>query len=78
MTVLPVGGYRGRLPRRLLEDVDAAVSMMQFPAIEVVLDEAGSFETRKDSVPFVLEGGALTDVQALHLATRDPGQGPSR
>jgi 2'-5' RNA ligase len=71
MTVLPIGGYLGRLPRMLLEEIDAAVSMLRFPAIEIVLDEAGSFETRKDNAPFVLEGGELTDVCALRLATLD-------
>lgn len=71
MTVLPIGGYLGRLPHMLLEEIDAAISMVQLPAIEIVLDEARSFETRKDNVPFVLEGGELTDVCALRLATRD-------
>lgn len=68
MTMLPIGGYLGRLPRVLLEAIDAAVSMVRFPAIEIVLDEAASFKTRKENAPFVLEGDELTDVCALRLA----------
>jgi RNA 2',3'-cyclic 3'-phosphodiesterase len=71
MTMLPIVGALGRLPDLLLERIDAAVSMVRFPAFEIVLDEALSFESRKDSVPFVLEGSELTDVFALRLAARD-------
>ena len=71
ITMLPIGGYLGRLPRTGLEEIDAAIGMVKFPAIEIVLDEAGSFETRRNNVPFVLEGDELTDVHALRLATRD-------
>jgi len=71
ITVLPIGRWLGRLPDAVLREIDAALSMVRFPAIEVVLDEAGSFETKKESVPFVLEGGELTDVWALRLAARD-------
>lgn len=68
ITVLPIGRHMGRLPHLLLEKIDAAVSMVQLPAIEIVLDEVGSFETRKDNAPFVLEGGELADVWGLRLA----------
>jgi len=71
VTVLSIGGCLGRLPRKLLDEIDAALSMVRFPAIDVVLDEAGSFETRKDKAPFVLKGEELTDVSALRLAARD-------
>ncbi|MBI1362253.1 MAG: hypothetical protein GC155_18415 [Alphaproteobacteria bacterium] len=71
MTVFPIGGGLGRAPRMLLEGIDKAVSSVRFPGIDIVLDQARSFETRQDSVPFVLEGGELTDICALGLATRD-------
>jgi 2'-5' RNA ligase len=69
MTILPICRYSGRLPRAALEAIDDAISMVRFPAIEIALDEARSFETRKDRVPFVLEGDELADVCALRLAT---------
>ncbi|HEV7691975.1 MAG TPA: hypothetical protein VGO52_14160 [Hyphomonadaceae bacterium] len=68
MTLLSIGGAMGRIPFPLLKKIDAAISMVQFPAFEIVLDEALSFENHKDSVPFVLEGGELTDVCVLRLA----------
>jgi len=68
MTLLPLGGAMGRLPHHLLRSIDRALGMVRFPAFEIVLDEAGSFETRKDSVPFVLEGRELMDVAALRFA----------
>ena len=68
MTVLPIGRYGGRLPRKLLKQIDCAVSMVRLPAIEIMLNEAGSFETRKRHVPFVLEGSELAEVCGLRLA----------
>lgn len=74
MTLLPIGGCLGRLPHTLLEKIDAAIGMVRFPAIDVMLDGARSFETRKASAPFVLEGAELTGVVALrsvsHAALR--------
>jgi len=67
MTVLSIAGCRGRLPSELLEKIDAAISMVRFSAIDVVLDEAQSFATRKANAPFVLEGDQNTDVLALRL-----------
>ncbi len=69
ITLLQIGGSLGRLDGGLLEAVDEALRMVRFPSFEIVLDEARSFETRKDCVPFVLEGAALTDVEALRLAS---------
>lgn len=71
ITVLPIGGFSGRLPRAFLKHVDAAISMVRFPAFEIVLEEAGSFETKRDHAPFVLQGYEQTDVCALRLITRD-------
>lgn len=65
MTLLPITGCLGRLPRALLEKIDAAIGMVRFPAIDVVLDGARSFETRKANAPFVLEGDDLAAVLAL-------------
>jgi RNA 2',3'-cyclic 3'-phosphodiesterase len=71
MTLFSIGGARGRIPYAVLKGLDGAISMVQFPAFDIVLDEARSFENRRDSVPFVLEGGELTDVHALRLAVLD-------
>lgn len=71
MTLALIGGGMGRLPADLLARIDTALRMVRFPAFEVVLDEALSFDTRKDAVPFVLEGAALTDAKALRLALLD-------
>ena len=71
VTLLMIGEHQGRLPRMLLEKIDRAVSMVRFPAIDIALDEARSFETRRDSAPFVLEGYDLTGVRALYLVIRD-------
>ena len=71
MTLLMIVEHQGRLPWAVLESIDRALSMVRFPAIDIVLEEARSFETRKDSVPFVLEGSELTEVRALYLAIRD-------
>lgn len=68
VTLLLIATHRGRLPRMVLEEIDRVVSMVRFPAFDIVLDEAASFETRKDRVPFVIEGDETTDIWALHLA----------
>lgn len=70
MTVLPIAGCLGRLPRALLERIEAAIGMVRFPAIDILLDGARSFATRRANAPFVLEGDELTDVHALRLASR--------
>lgn len=68
MTILPIGRYGGRLPGSLLKQIDRAVGMVRLPAIEIMLDQAGSFETRKRHAPFVLEGSELAEVCGLRLA----------
>lgn len=70
MTILPIGRYGGRMPRELLKQIGRAVSMVRLPAIEIMLDQAGSFETRKRDAPFVLEGSELAEVCGLRLAIR--------
>lgn len=69
MTLFSIGSFMGRLPDEALQKIDHAFNMVAYPAFEVVLDEARSFDTRKDSVPFVLEGAELAEVAGLRLAT---------
>jgi 2'-5' RNA ligase len=71
MTMFSLGQAKGRIPGTFLHDIDAAVSMVKFPAFDIVLDEARSFENRRNHVPFVLEGGELADIEVLRGAVRD-------